>query len=321
MAGIKTKIAAVKAAKTWEDAEAAGVEELQDSMEGLNDYRDQLEVLMRLPMMQKQLDQQMNNLNKEVKKTQAIVAKLAKGGIDLNEEQVAFAAAVNQLKTVRDNALAQVKSGNSEAIRAALDDLEENFFGQLQDAWENSRIIQTMSNLGRFQSEFKKGIAYAGKRIAQLKKKKVNTAELAAILKQSQEKGNVVAALIKAKPMDEDAVMDGISELEDLRTQFSDKADELSGVAMPWETGPKTIKELNIPKEVNTFINTSKKNDLKTGGAGPTAVERPVAVAGVGLLIEAENETGSNILPAAKRPAVLGHRRLVSGRQGRVAVL
>jgi len=304
VAGIKTKIAAVKAAKTWEAAEAAGVEELQDSMEGLNDYRDQLEILMRLPQVQKQLDQQMNNLNKDLKKSQAIVTKLAKSGVDLKEEYAAYAAAVNNLKTVRDNALTQVKSGNSEAIMAALDDLEENFFGQLQDTWENSRIIQTMSNLGRFQSEFKKGIADAQKRIAQLKKKKVNTAELAAILKQSQEKGNVVLALIKAKPMDEDAVMDGIPEIEDLRTQFSDKADELSGVAMPWESGPETIKELNIPKEVNTFINTTKKNDLKTGEAEPAAVERPVAVAGAGLLIEAENETKSNILPAAKRPAV-----------------
>lgn len=244
VASIKAKIAAVKAAKTWEEAEAAGVEELQDSMESLNDYRDQLEVLMRLPQMQKQLDQQMNNLTKELKKTQAIVTKLQKQGVDLNEEQAAFAAAVNQLKAVRDDALAKVKSGNSEEIKTALDDLEENFFGQLQDAWENSRIIQTMSNLGRFQSEFKKGVADAQKRIAQLKKKKVNTTELAAILKQSQDKGNAVLALIKVKPMDEDAVMDGISEIEDLRTQFTEAADELSGVAMPWETGPDQFKDV-----------------------------------------------------------------------------
>ncbi len=303
VASIKTKIAAVKAAKTWEEAEAAGVEELQDSIESLNDYRDQLEVLMRLPQVQKQLDKQMDNLNKELKKTQAIVTKLQKQEIDLNEEQAAFAASVNQLKTVRDNALAQVRSGNSEAIMAALDDLEESFFGQIGDAMEHSRVIQTMSSLGRFQSEFKKGIADAQKRIGQLKKKKINTTELAAILKQSQEKGNAVLALIKVKPTDEDAVMDGIAGLEDLRTQFSDKADELSGgAAMPWESGPETIKELKIPKEVNTFINTSKEKELKTGEVEPVSVERPVV--GAGVLIEAENENASYILPAAKRPAV-----------------
>lgn len=244
VASIKAKIAAVKAAKTWEEAEAAGVEELQDSMESLNDYRDQLEVLMRLPQMQKQLDQQMNNLIKELKKTQAIVTKLQKQGIDLNEEQAAFSSAVNQLKTVRDETLAKIKGGNSEEIKTALDDLEENFFGQLQDAWENSRIIQTMSNLGRFQSEFKKSITSAQKQVAQLKKKKINTSELEALIKQSQEKGNAVLALIKVKPVDTDAVEAGISELEDLRTQFTEKVDELSGAAMPWETGPDQFKDV-----------------------------------------------------------------------------
>lgn len=305
VADIKTKLAVVKGAKTWEEAEAAGVEELPDSMESLNDYRDQLEVLMRLPMMQKQLDKQMNNLTKELKRTQTIVTKLQKQGVDLNEEQAAFAASVNQLKTVRDNGLAQVKSGNSEAIRAALDDLEENFFGQIGDVMEHSRVIQTMAGLSRFGAELARNLKTAQNQINQLKRKKINTAELESLLNQAKQKGNEAANLIKVKPLDEDAVMEAISALEDLRTQFDDQASELGGgAAMPWESGPKTIQALKIPKEVNTFINTSQEKELKTGAVEPVPVARPVAVAGVGLLIEAENENNSNILPAAKRPAV-----------------
>lgn len=255
VASIKTKITAVKAATTWEEAEAAGVEELQDSMEALNDYRDQLEVLMRLPQMQKQLDQQMNNLNKELKKDQAIVTKLAKNGIDLKEEYTAFSEAIAKLKTVCDEAVAKIKSGNSEEIKLALDNLEENFFGQIGDAMEYSRIIQTMSNLGRFQSEYKKGIADAQKQINQLKKKKVNTAELETILKQSQEKGMVVLALLKVKPLDEEAVMTGMSELEDLRTQFYDKVDELGGGSvMPWEGGAQQFKPITNITDLSSLM-------------------------------------------------------------------
>ncbi|MEK7165174.1 MAG: hypothetical protein AAB779_04470, partial [Patescibacteria group bacterium] len=133
----------------------------------------------------------------------------------------------------------------------------------------------------------------------------VNTAELESLLNQAKQKGNEAAALIKAKPLDEDAVMGAISALEDLRTQFDDQAVELGGgAAMPWESGPKTVKEINIPKEVNTFINTSKEKKPKTGEVEPVPVERPVAAAGVGLLLEAENENASYILPVAKRPAV-----------------
>lgn len=245
VAGIKTKIAAVKTAKTWDEAEAAGVEDLQDSMESLNDYRDQLEVLMRLPMMQKQMDQQMARLNTEVKKTGTIVAKLKKQGIDLAEEQAAFAAGVAQMKTVRDNALAQVKSGNPEAIKTALDDLEENFFGQMTDVMEYSRVIQTMSSLSRFAADLKKNLTAAQTQINQLKRKKINTTELESLLNQAKAKGAEVTALTKAKPLDTDAVMDGIAALEDLRTQFDDKAVELGGgAAMPWETGPDQFKDV-----------------------------------------------------------------------------
>ncbi|MDP1709599.1 MAG: hypothetical protein Q8L21_01800, partial [Candidatus Komeilibacteria bacterium] len=245
VASIKAKIAAVKVAKNWDEAEAAGVEELQDSMESLNDYRDQLEVLMRLPQVQKQLDLQMNNLTKDLKKSQTIVVKLAKSGIDLNEEYVAYTAAVNTLKTVRDETLAKIKAGNAEEIKTALDDLETNFFDQLEETWGYSRVIQTMSNLGRFQSEFKKSAATAQSSINQLKKKKVNTSELEAILSQSKQKSTAVLALIKVKPLDEEAVMNAISELEDLRAQFGDKVDELGGgAAMPWESGPDQFKDV-----------------------------------------------------------------------------
>ncbi len=245
VAAIKVKIAAVKAAKTWDEAEAAGVEELQDAMESLNDYRDQLEVLMRLPMMQKQLDQQMARLNTEVKKTAAIVTRLKKQGIDLAEEQAAFAAAVGQLKAVRDNALVQVKSGGAAAIKTALDDLEENFFGQMTDVMESSRVIQTMSALSRFSADLKRNLTAAQNQINQLKKKKANTAELESLLSQAKEKGNEVAALTRAKPVDTDAVMEGIAALEDLRTQFDDQALELGGgAAMPWETGADQFKDV-----------------------------------------------------------------------------
>lgn len=241
---IKAIFAVVKKAKTWEEMEAAGVEDLQDLMMGLDEFRQQLDMLMRWPQTQKQLDQEIKNLDREYKKSQTMVKNLAKKGIDLAAELTAFKEAIDKIKAVRAEAAAKIKSGASEDIQAAFDLLESDFFGQMDDVWQYQRIIMTMSNLGQFQSQFKQRIRQAQAMITQLKRQKIDTAELAVALNELNVKGNEILAMLKAKPIDQDAVMDALQELEGLGSQFEDLVVQTrgEGEAMPWEQGPSQFK-------------------------------------------------------------------------------
>lgn len=244
---IKTIIAAVKKAKTWEEMEASGIEDLQDLMMGLDESRQQLEMLSRWPQTLKQIDQQIKNLDNQYKKGQSLVTKLSKKGIDLSVQLTAFKEGIDKLKTVRTEALAKVTSGTTEDIQTAFDLLENDFFGQMDYVMQYQNIIQTMSNLGQFQSEFKRSITQAQTQIKTLSRKKIDTSELSSILNDTKNKGNEILAMIKAptSELDEDTVMSSLQEIQDLRQQFGDLVAELTGVEsgpMPWEQGTPQIQ-------------------------------------------------------------------------------
>lgn len=244
---IKTIISAVKNAKTMDEITAAGIDDLQDLMMSLDEYRQQMEMLSRWPQTLKQINQQIKNLDNQFKKNQTLVVKLSKKGIDLSVQLTEYKDAIDKLKSVRSEAITKVASGNSDDIQEAFDLLENDFFGQMDDVMQYQNIIQTMSNLGRFQSDFKRGIANAQQQIIMLKRKKIDTGELATILNDTNIKGNEILGMIK-KPtseFDEDMVMSVLQEMEDLRQQFGDKMDELTGTDqnsdMPWEQGSQQI--------------------------------------------------------------------------------
>jgi len=255
IAKIKEILSVIKNAKTLDEVESAGLEDLSDLFDSMDQYRQQLEYMSRWPQTLKQVDKQMTNLNKSLKRMKTIVASLAKKEIDLQSNYTAFEEAVAKMKTVRDEAVAKVQAGVWED---ALDMLENDFFGQMDDVMQNQIVIESMSNLGRFTSNFKTNISSTQRQINSLKKKKIDITELQELLDQAKTKGNEVVALIKVKPIDAEAILSGMEEMEDLRQQFGDKYSELSGSVedMPWEQGqPQQVQSLNMPSSLNQYVN------------------------------------------------------------------
>lgn len=253
---IEAAVAAIQKAKTWDEVEAAGLEDLQDMFMGLDEQRQQLEMLTRWPQTVKQAQREITNMTRELKRAKSIVTKLAKKGIDLSDEYGAMESAVNKLKETLGAAQAKVKEGSSESVQEAFELLENEFFGQMDDVWEANRVIQTMSNLGQFTSDFKRGIADAKRQISQLKRQRIDTGELAEVLAEAQAAGNEIVALLKAKPIDEDAVIEAIQGMEDFRQQFDEKARELRGEqeVMPWQKGPEQFKSVSSGINLEQFI-------------------------------------------------------------------
>lgn len=276
LAKIKAIITAVKTVKTWEEVEAAGIEDMPELMQSLDESRRDLEQLMRWPQTLKQLDRELANLTRELKRAKGIVDRLAKKDIDLATVYSEFENAVNKLKEVREKAVVLVKNGQSDE---AFDLLEQEFFGQMQDVWEHHRIIMTMSNLGRFQSDFKRGIADAQRRINILKRQKIEVDELVDLLEQAKAKGAEITALMKAKPPEPDAIMEGLQDLENIRQMFDQKERELRGeeVLLPWEQGPAVFKSApTLPDDWEKFV--PKKEAAAVPSVAPeTGTSTPAA--------------------------------------------
>lgn len=252
IAKLKSIVEKVKAAKSFDEIQE-DMESMQDLMETFDQDRQKLEILARWPQTLKQINQQLTRLTSELKRSKTIVDRLTKKGIDIQTQYTAFADAVNKLKSVRDDAVAKMAAGDSDGAFSAL---EDDFFGQMDDVWQYQKVIMTMSNLGRFASEFKQGMAQANSMVRNLKRKKIDTSELEALLAQANEKGQEILALLKAGDIDEDAVTSALDELENIKQEFEAKADELTGSedALPWERGPQQFKRVELSPDIQRLI-------------------------------------------------------------------
>lgn len=240
----------VKSAKTMDEILAAGFEDLQDWMQTLNEGRQLLEMTARWGQTIKQVEQNLKRVQSVLKKDQALVKRVK---IDLSSQIATFEAAVNELVVARDQAKVLAKSGD---IEGAYSILEENFFNKMEDVMEFDQIIQTVSRLGKFESDFKRRYAQAQREINALKRRKIDVTEMNALMVQIAEKGNEIKGLIKAQPIDTEAVLGELSTLEDLVQNL----EELMGTAqgeedvMPWEQGKDQFKQVQLPKNIGNMF-------------------------------------------------------------------
>ncbi len=229
------------------------MQDLPELMQSLDEYRQQMEMLSRWPQMIKQVDRELTRVKRELTRSKTTVDKLRTKDIDLTSVYQSFTEAVDKLKAVRDDAASKIAAGDAEE---AFEVLENDFFGQMEDVWEQQRVISMMSNLGRFTSEFNKGLKQVKNEIAQLKKKKLDTSGLEDIQSQMVEKGQEIKELLKTTPIDEDAIMDVLQELENFKQEFENRGDELTGEDddSPLKSGGQKIQGVEIPSTLNKFI-------------------------------------------------------------------
>lgn len=243
---VKAIISAVKNAKTMDEMDAAGAEDLQEAMQNLDESRGQLEMLARWPQTLKQMNSELARLDKELKKAKAIVEKLKKQEIDLSDTYAQFEAAVAKMKTVKAEAEKNVKAGGSSDT---FDTIQVDFFGQMEDTMQYQRVIMTMSNLGGFTSSFKKSITQAQSQIRKLKSKKLDFKAAEVILNDINNKGKDILVMLKAKPINEDDIIFALEDMDVLNQSFNDEISALTGVeeVMPWEQGPQQFKQPQMP--------------------------------------------------------------------------
>lgn len=275
LAKLKALIAVIQNAKTWNEIEAAGVEEMQDLMMTIDESRQQLEMLVRWPQTLKQINNELKKLETALKRTKSMVIKLQKKEIDVTANYEQFSSAIEKLKTTRDEANAKIAAGQSQE---AFDLVENDFFGQMEDVWQNQRIIDIMSNMGRFVSDYKNGLAQAQRVIKQMERKKMDMSEANDLLAQAKTQGEAVVGLIKTKPVDPDAILAALEDFENIMQEFGNKMEELGAGpppnSMPWEGGKPQFQEIKMSPGMNQYMpnkqgpQPSQPNPNGGGGQG-----------------------------------------------------
>ena len=213
---------------------------------------------------------------------------MQKKEIDVTANYEQFSAAIDKLKTTRDEASAKITAGESQE---AFDLIDNDFFGQMEDIWQNQRIIDTMNNMGRFMTDYKRGLAQAQPVIKKMEKKKVDMSEAKELLAQAKTQGEMVVNLIKTKPVDADAVLAALEDFENIMQEFGDKMEELGAGSppglMPWEGGPPQFKEIKMSPGMNQYLppkQTNRSQPIETmsnnGSAGQTCNVNGVEIPG-----------------------------------------
>ena len=234
LAKIKLTIAGVKTAKTDDDLTAAGWEDLFEEMNTLRESQELLQQLSRWPQTLKQVDRQLANFNRELKKAKTIVDRLQKKSWDVSTLYSDFESSIASLKAVRDEAVAAVAAGK---VEDAFTLLEDKFFGASEDIMEKQRILQTMNSMSKFADQFKRGSKEMDKIITQLKRKKIDTTELEQLKATVIANGEKVKELVKTPNFDVETLMITLQDLENDRQEFMAAAQALMGESdqMPWE--------------------------------------------------------------------------------------
>lgn len=269
---LKAIIATVKNAKTWAEVEEAGLDQMQEFMDSLQESRMQLEMLARWPQTLKEMDRQLKQLTNELKRSKTIITRLQKQDIDISSVYADFEAAINKLKAVRDEAANKIKSSDTEIIQSVFESIQDDFFGQTEDVWQNQRVIKTISNLGQFARDFKQGVKQGEQQINRLKKQGVDTAEIIEMFEQVKAKGNEILALVKVKPIDEDAIISGLMEMDEFRSESENMIQELTGKEeqMPWEKGPQKFTAPQLNFDIKKFVPQKKSTPPAESNPQPT---------------------------------------------------
>ncbi|MEK7680874.1 MAG: hypothetical protein AAB348_02420, partial [Patescibacteria group bacterium] len=161
--------------------------------------------------------------------------------------------------------------------------IENDFFGQMEDVWQHFKVLNMMSNMGQFNSEFKREMAQAQLMIKKLKRQGINTSELEELLAQVKEKGNSILVIIKSRDVDEETIKDAFDEMENIGQEFERKMSELMGQkeVMPWEKGPQQFRKVEMNSDVRKFVPQKQEAPMPQGvttepapsGSMPTGAE------------------------------------------------
>ncbi len=236
------------AAKVKSSADPDELEEVmgdfQDAAQTIQSWVPRLPQLLEIPRMIKKAETEIARAERTYK-TDSSKIKKAKLEEALGEALIGFKTAIDEQKTV----LSELKELAKTQPEEVLDRLPDEIFGSFDNMWENEKTIQMGLNLKQGLKQMASGITQTNQTIKNLKRKKIDTAELETVLGTLKTLLEEAKKLASAKPLDFETVMDKIDEFMENQQDLNDQIQELTGDNGFMPVMPKQQSfQLNLPQ-------------------------------------------------------------------------
>jgi len=276
---IKKFIELIKTAKTWDELQDAGIDDMPELFSDLHQYRSQLELISRWPDIARRVGNELKDVERDLARAKNIVARLTKRNIDVSALYGEMESLTTSLKGDYTKAQGLMEKGE---VRDAMETLEQGFYERVSDMRGLYQVLAMVNNnFGGFVSENKKTLTDMNAKIRELKRRKIDTKELDMLLEKITETGNEVLSVIKQKGFDPEEVMTNIREFWSMRDEFWNIAPELSGEIerRPWEVGPGLFG--GVPQLPGEWGNFFDERDGERGGRSSAPVAPAPATIGI----------------------------------------
>ncbi len=253
-AGVGESLAKAKAAIALIEASSSLTEEVMNALDDFNNFIDVLDeniqemnMLANFPRILKQAESTLSKLGKNFDK---VKAKFEKNGIDAGTAVADVQTKIDALKATLEKAKQSAVSG---AAEDAFDSLQDDFFPDLEDAFQSVGMLDAINSLtkGAVRS-IEKGITQAEKMANKIKGQGKDVSAAQEIITQSKAKLEELKTLLKSKDFTPDDAVSILEELDGLRLTFESAIEDITG--KPLE-GANSIKFTNMkaplaPKEI-----------------------------------------------------------------------
>ena len=158
LANAKIALATVQNAQSLEDDGVQdAMQALQESGHTLQQGMQQLEMLGQMPQMLKQAASEIKKLEASYTRSQKLVSRAK---IDVSSQMAEFRKAIDTIKAGYANAQQLIQSGDAEGASEAL---KTDVWDNMQDAYQYPGMIEALSNVKKYLTNFDKFIARAAK--------------------------------------------------------------------------------------------------------------------------------------------------------------
>lgn len=222
LAKAKTAVSAIENAADMDAAQTA-MEDFNAFIDAMDTHMEALNMLANFPKILKQATKTLDRLNKMFEKAKN---RLAQTDLNLTDAYAKVQTKVDGLKATLQQAQDLAKTGDAEGAFAKL---EDEFFENIEDAFQSVGMLDALRNLSKVVKMVNKGIVGAEKLTAKLAKSGEDVAELNSIITASKAKLESFKTLLASKDFDPEVAVDVIEELNDLRADFEDAVEELTG--------------------------------------------------------------------------------------------
>ncbi|MDO8599743.1 MAG: hypothetical protein Q7S02_06585 [bacterium] len=256
LAKIKEVIAKVKTAEDPEELQDIMMD-LPEHFDGARELVEMCHRLRELPRITKQLSSEVKRIEREIK---SVTAQVKRSKLDLTDQLNDITAGLTAIKATLTE-VGQVKT--AEDFDDAMEKLESlrETFDELQ---EKIGAVRGVLNIGRGIIDAKREIRNAERLVTSLKRRKVDTTALTAIITEGKGLVAEIESLGKQKPLDPDAIHEKFEQLEDLGSRADEMIAKLQGKEIRPSTGPQfsrsPVEGTKLPDSFRQFSPQEKES-------------------------------------------------------------